>query len=104
MLKLRNITIKQKLTLILMFTCLVVLLMAITSILIWEWIEKRHDMISDLNSHAAIIADSSKTEIISVDKQAVTKVLSALRTDPAVVYACIYDGQDNLSQNIKEGT
>ena len=103
MLKLRNITIKQKLTLILMFTCLVVLLMAITSILIWEWIEKRHDMISDLNSHAAIIADSSKTEIISVDKQAVTKVLSALRTDPAVVYACIYDGQDNLFAEYQRG-
>jgi signal transduction histidine kinase len=103
MLKLRNITIKQKLTLILMFTCLVVLLMAITSILAWEWIEKRQDMVSDLNSHAAIIADSSKTEIISTDKQAVTKILSALRTDPSVVYACVYDGQDHIFAEYQRG-
>jgi two-component system NtrC family sensor kinase len=103
MLKLRNITIKQKLTLILMFTCLVVLLMAITSILTWEWIEKRQDMVSDLNSHAVIIADSSKTEIISADKQAVTKILSALRTDPSVVYACIYDDRDNLFTEYQRG-
>ncbi len=103
MLKLRNITIKQKLTLILMFTCLVVLLMAITSILAWEWIEKRQDMVSDLNSHAAIIADSSETEIISADKQAVTKILSALRTDHSVVYACVYGDQDHIFAEYQRG-
>ena len=101
--KLRNITIKQKLTLILMFTCLVVLLMAVASILAWEWIEKRQDIVSDLNSHAAIIADSSKTEIISADKQAATKILAALHTAPPVVYACIYDGQDRIFTEYQRG-
>ena len=86
-----------------MFTCLVVLLMAITSILAWEWIEKRQYMISDLNSHAIIIADNSESAIIFADKKHATKILSALRTSPSVVYACIYDGQDHIFAEYQRG-
>ena len=86
-----------------MFTCFVVLLMTVASIFAWGWIEKRQDLVSNLNSHAAIIADSAKTEIISADKQGATKILSALRTDPIVIYSCIYDKDNRILAEYQRG-
>jgi len=94
--KLQNMTIKQKLTAIIMLTSSVILLLAITVFVIWGQIEARHQLVDDLHTHANIIADNCKASLAFSDKEDAEQILSALRARGSIVFACIYDKQSQV--------
>lgn len=94
--KLQNMTIKQKLTAIIMFTSAVILLLAITVLVIWGQLEARRHLVEDLHSHADIIADNCKASLAFSDKEDAKQVLSALHNCDSIVFACIYDKQGRV--------
>ncbi len=96
MFKLQNMTIKQKLTAIIMLTCAVILLLAITVLVIWGQIETRRHLVDDLKSHADIIADNCKASLAFSDKEDAKQVLSALQNRHSIVFACICDKQGRV--------
>jgi len=94
--KLQNMTIKQKLTAIIMFTSAVILLLAITIFIIWGQIEARRQLVIDLNCHAAMIADNCKASLAFSDKEDAEQILSALHARGSIVFACVYDKQGQV--------
>ncbi len=89
--KLRNLTIKQKLTAIIMIPSAVIMLLAITTFVVWEQVDSRFRLVEDILAHAEMLADNCKASIAFEYKQDAEQVLSTLRTHDSIVFACIYD-------------
>ncbi|MCH8120885.1 MAG: PAS domain S-box protein [Planctomycetes bacterium] len=89
--KLRNLTIKQKLTAIIMIPSTVIMLLALTAFVAWEQIDSRRRLVRDTLSHAEMLADNCKAAIAFEHKQDAEQVLSTLRAQDSIVFACIYD-------------
>ncbi len=93
---LRHMTIKQKLTAIIMSTAVVALLGAMGAFLTWEFFETRKETLAALSTEANIIADNAKAALAFGDKQDAEKVLSSLAFQKNVVFACIYDDKGRI--------
>jgi two-component system sensor kinase FixL len=94
--KLRSITIRQKLTAVIMLTSAIILLLGITAFIAWGQIEARRHVLNDLIGHAMMIGDNSKAALAFSDKEDAEQVLSALNSDASIVFACIYDKQGQV--------
>lgn len=94
--KLQNMTIKQKLTAIIMLTSGVILLLAITVFVIWKQVDSRRHLVTELYAHAGVIAENSKASLAFSDKEDAKQILSALQADSSIVFACIYDKQGQV--------
>ncbi len=92
---LRDISIKRKLTRIIMLTSSVALLIACAAFVIYEMAMFRDTMTGELMSTANIIGANSTAALEFNDSGAGEETLEALRADPRIVSACIYrlDGQ-----------
>ena len=95
-LKLRDMTIKHKLTAIIMLTSAAVLLLVVTAFVLWEQFDSRRHMVIELSSYANVLADSSKASLAFSDKEDTEQILSALHADDSIEYACIYDKQGQV--------
>jgi len=91
MLKLQNLTIKQKLTAIIMIPSAAIMLLAITALVVREQIESRHLLVKNTLTHAEMLADNCKASIAFEHKQDAEQTLSTLRAQDSIVFACIYD-------------
>ena len=89
--QLNNITIKQKLTWVIMLTSTAALLVACMAFIVFERYNLYNSAQRDLDSHADMIADMSEATLSFDAADEATEYLSLLRVETSVVYACIYN-------------
>ena len=90
-----NISIKGKLTLIIMSVCTVILLLSTTVLVVWEQINSRQHLTESLHSQSRMIADNCKAALSFGDSKDATDTLAALKAQKTIVFGCIYkpDGE-----------
>ena len=88
----RDLSIKRKLTLIMMLIGIVALVLSCASFIIYDQITSRHAKARDLEATAKIIGNNSTAALAFNDPDSAKEILSALSAKPRIVYACIYTG------------
>jgi PAS domain S-box-containing protein len=96
MIILRNMAIKYKLMTIVMVACTIGLLLAGVTFIGWEQRVLRNNMVQNLSTQAAMIADSSKAALAFEDPTDAEKTLQTLRVDPSIVFGGVYTKNDKL--------
>jgi PAS domain S-box-containing protein len=98
-------SIKRKLTLIIMAACSVALLLACSSILLFEVAGCKKILIRNTEVMAHVIGANSAAALSFKDKGSAKEFLSALSAEPYVVTACIYNnGGEVFAVYFREGT
>ena len=92
----RNISIKNKLILIVVLTSSVVLFLASVGFIISEVITFKKTMVNDLISLADVIGSNSKSALTFNDQDAARETLSALINKPNIISASIYKNDGNV--------
>ncbi len=93
---LQNLTIRRKLTAIIMLTSSVILLLAITVFVLWEQVDSRKHLVEHLSAHGNMIADNCKAALAFSDKEDAEQILATLGSDASVVFAYIYDKEGQV--------
>jgi PAS domain S-box-containing protein len=88
---LKHGTIKRKLMTIIMLTCSVALALACSAILIYEMTDYRNVLRRNTEVMADVIGANSAAALSFKDKTAATDTLAALKAEPYVISACVYD-------------
>ncbi|HUR44261.1 MAG TPA: CHASE sensor domain-containing protein, partial [Candidatus Saccharimonadales bacterium] len=102
---LRLSTIKRKLTLIIMLTCSVALILACTAILVFEHAGTRQMLKHNTEVMANVIGANSSGALSFKDKSAAKETLAALRAEPYVLSACLYNREGEIfATYYREGT
>ena len=86
----RDISIKQKLTCIIMLTSTVTLFLAVTAFVANDVVNLRDAMVKDITILSQIIASNSTADLVFNDQKSATENLGALSVNPHVVASCIY--------------
>jgi len=92
----QNISIKHKLILITMLTCVAALLSAAAGFIVWEWTAFRRTMVQNLSTQAEMLAENCKAALAFQDAKDAEKTLSALHVKPSVVFGCVYTKDGKL--------
>lgn len=101
----RDVSIKLKLTLIIMITSSVALLLACGVFLAYEPITFKRAMTQDLSSLAQIVGGNSTAALVFLDKTAANETLGALRAEPNIVAASMYTPDGKLfAQYIRDNS
>ncbi len=85
-----NLSIKQKLIVLAMFSSGMALVVACSLFLVFDIVMCREEMIKSLRMHAAIVGQNSTAALKFDDGNDARQTLMSLRADPHVVDACIY--------------
>jgi len=88
---LRNLSIKRKLTIIVMAASSVALLMACAAFGLYDKITFQQSMVEDLKIQAEIIATNSTAALTFGDGKALEEMLAALKAKRSIVAACVYN-------------
>jgi len=91
-----NLSIKRKQMLIIMLTSSVVLLLACSAFIAYDTITFRHLLIKKESSVADVVGKTVTAAIDFNDGKTAEESLTALRAEPNIVSACIYDGNGNV--------
>ena len=91
MLSLRNLSIKRKLTIIVMAASSVALLIACAAFGLYDKITFQQSMTEDLEIQAEIIATNSTAALTFGDGKAIEEMLAALKAKQNIVAACVHD-------------
>jgi len=91
MLLLSNMTIKHKMTAIVMLTCIAALLLVGTASILYERTTIRSDMVQNLSVHAEVAADNCRAALAFADTKDAEETLNALRAKSSIVFGCVYD-------------
>ena len=94
--RIRNLSIKRKLTLITMCASSIALVLASVSFLIYDLVSYRHLISQDLATQAEIIGYNSAAALAFRDKITATATLWALRARGDIVSAALYTTDDNM--------
>jgi two-component system, sensor histidine kinase and response regulator len=98
----RDLSIKRKLTLIMMLIGIVGLVLACTSFIVYDQIFSRRAMAQDLTSLAEIIGTNSTAAITFTDAESATEILAALSARPHITAACLYTRENRpLAQYVR---
>jgi PAS domain S-box-containing protein len=84
-------TIKRKLTLIIMLTCFIALVLACAAILLFEHAGTRQTLKRNTQVMANVIGANSSAALSFKNKNDAKETLAALRAEPYVLSACLYD-------------
>ena len=96
MLTIRNITIKNKLILIIMSTCLAVLMLTAVLNLIYERKEYREEIVTSTLCYAEIVGDNCRAALAFGDAQDAEDTLKSLQAESSITFACVYSKDDKL--------
>jgi two-component system sensor histidine kinase/response regulator len=97
-----DLSIKRKLTLIMMLIGIVGLVLACTSFIVYDQIFSRRAMAQDLTSLAEIIGSNSTAAITFSDTDSATEILAALSARPHITAACLYTRENRpLAQYVR---
>jgi signal transduction histidine kinase/DNA-binding response OmpR family regulator len=91
---LRKLSIQHKLTIIIMVTSTLVLLVAAAAFIYYEISSFRRHLADQMSSQAGIIAASSRLPVYFNDFQSTQETLTALKNEPAIVVAMIFNRAD----------
>jgi methyl-accepting chemotaxis protein len=72
------------------------MVLAIAVFILWEQIDSRWYIIKDVQSHAEMLADNCKAAVAFDDKEDAEQILSTLRLQDSVIFACVYDKGGNV--------
>ena len=98
----RRASIRQKLTRTTVLASGAALLLASVAFIAYDFTTARDDMVRDLEILSQVIADNSAVALVFGDQAAATDVLGALRAQPNIVAACIYDdGGDSFAHYVR---
>src|SRR5881628_1837128 len=98
-------SIKRKLTLIIMLTCSVALVVACAAILVFEHAGTRQILKHNTQVMANVIGANSSAALSFKDKAAAKETLAALKAEPYVLTACLYDRAGQVfATYYREGT
>jgi signal transduction histidine kinase/DNA-binding NarL/FixJ family response regulator len=93
---LKNTPIRRKLTLIILFACTAVLLVAFVAMAVADVAMARWRMVQDMTMLADLLGHNCSAALSfhrEEDAEEVNKVLAALQADPHILLACAYDGE-----------
>ncbi|MBW8864534.1 MAG: response regulator [Verrucomicrobia bacterium] len=93
---LRNLPIRRKLMTVNLLISGVVLLLTCTAFITYEVVTLRKGMVQGYLTRANIIAANSTASLAFQNENDAEEVLTALKTDPRIIRACIYDNQGNV--------
>ena len=94
--RLGNISIRWKLTLIILLTSSIALLLASAGFIAYELIGFRGAIVRELSTVAEVIGANSTAALAFSDRRAAEEILSALRVDERVLAACSYNSKGQL--------
>jgi signal transduction histidine kinase/DNA-binding response OmpR family regulator len=86
----KDLSIKRKLTLMMMIVSIAALLLSCASFIIYDQAFSRRAMAEELSSLAEIIGSNSTAAITFNDQDSATEILSALSARPHIISACLY--------------
>jgi len=102
---LRNMRIRHKLTLIIMFTCICALSLAGVALIFWGQVTARQTMAANLSAQAQMIADNCKAAVAFEDAEDAKETLKALSAQPSIVFAEIHTKSDeHFADYSRDGT
>jgi signal transduction histidine kinase/DNA-binding response OmpR family regulator len=93
---LKNMSIRKKLGLLIVFATLLALLLAFASLGIYERSSFRKDIVLQLSTLADTLGANTAAAITFDDAKTASEQLSALRADPSIEAACLYDASGKL--------
>lgn len=88
----RNMTIRQKLTTIIMLTCIIALAFAGAIFIIWGHASAKRNMADNLLMQAEMIADGSKATVVFEDMEDAESLLNTVHTNRSIFHAGIHTG------------
>ena len=94
--RLRDISIRWKLTLLIMTTSSIALLLAWAAVFTHEMVSYRQTMTSDMATLAEVIGSNSSAAIVFNDVKAAEETLAALSAEKRVVVAYVYSQDGNV--------
>lgn len=86
-----RLPIRRKLMVISMATSVSVLLVTSIAFLVWDYFRARADLVNDIRTQAAIVADNSTAALQFDDPETALQVLDALASNPEIIGAAVYD-------------
>lgn len=92
----QDLPIKGKIRAVIMLTSVAVLLFTAAAFMVYDLVTYRQTMVGHLSTTASIIAGNSTAALAFKNETDAQQVLAALRADPRVVGAALYDDQGNL--------
>jgi signal transduction histidine kinase/ActR/RegA family two-component response regulator len=87
---LNRLSIRQKLTAMLMIASAAVLLLASAAFVIWDFYRFRADMEIDLSTQAGLVLDNTAAAMTFRDPEAARETLEMLSINPHIQIACLY--------------
>ena len=78
---------RQKLTLVILFTCSVALLLACTCLSIYQILEYRTALLNDVTALADVVSKNTQAALAFDDEGAAQQTLSSLQAEPSVAAA-----------------
>ena len=102
---LRNVTIKHKLTLVIMFTCICALLLAGIALVEWGQVAARQTMAANLSTQAQMIADNCKAAVAFEDTEDARETLKTLGAQPSIIFAEVHTKSgEHFADYSRDGT
>jgi PAS domain S-box-containing protein len=92
----RNISIKNKITIITMLACMIVLLLVFMSFTLVEFVISRRALVEKMASLAEVIAVNSTAALTFNDHASAEATLSSLNAEPEIMVAAIYNKEGKL--------
>src|ERR1700759_3976905 len=90
---LNNIPLRRKVTVVILMTCSAVLLLACGVLAVYQMVDYRKMMARDMAVLAEVVAQNTRAAMAFDDQNKAQDTLMALKSEPSVVAACIYDQQ-----------
>ena len=92
----RDLSIRRKLTVIIMATCAVVVALATAGFLVTDFITYREHVVTQASGLAEMLEVNASTALLFNDRETAEKLLGALTTQKQIVSATIYDGDGRV--------
>lgn len=101
---LRNMTIRHKLTTIIMFTCICSLLLAGIALVAWGQVTFRRNMVRNLSILAEMTAENCKAAVAFEDVEDAKETLKVLSAQPSIIFAEVHTkGGEHFANYYREG-
>lgn len=102
---LRRLSLKHKLIVIIMLTCVASLVLGGAVFIAWEWTDLRRTMLRDLAAHAEVLADNCKTALTFRDAADAGTCLRTVGAVPSIMAVCVYTREGELfAMYVRQGT
>ena len=88
---LNDIPLRKKLTLVIVMTCSAVLLLACGIMAIYQMLDYRRMVAQNMTVLAKVVAENTRAAVAFDDQTKANDTLMALRSEPSVAAACLYD-------------